>query len=143
MEMVYGFLANSAEVVQDGRFFVQGGGIDGIGVRSVPSVMPSLAIVANISFEPQECEQSHRLRITLTNPDGNVMLPDCEVELRPRQSEPAIRNTISLSVSVNLFGLPLRSRVHIFLVSSSEITGSVVSVSGSLLPRTLLEFSDG
>ena len=108
MEMVYGFLANSAEVVQDGRFFVQGGGIDGIGVRSVPSVMPSLAIVANISFEPQECEQSHRLRITLTNPDGNVMLPDCEVELRPRQSEPAIRNTISLSVSVNLFGLPLR-----------------------------------
>jgi hypothetical protein len=107
MRLGYAFVANAAEVGQDGRFFVLGGGIDGIEVPAVPAVMPALAIVVNISFEPEECGEVHRFRMTLTGPDGNDAGPQGQVDLRPRQSEPAYRNGTTLSVAVSMIGLPL------------------------------------
>ncbi len=107
MELAYGFLANAADVVQDGRFFVLGGGIDGIGVPAVPAVMPGLAVLVNISFEQGECGEVHRFRMTLTNPEGNEAGPECRLDLSPRQSEWAYRNGTTLSVAVSMVGLPL------------------------------------
>ena len=107
MDLRYGFLANAAEVGQDGRFFVLGEGIDGIGVPAVPAVMPALAIVVNISFDPAECGEAHRFRISLTNPEGNPAGPEFQLELRPRQSEPAYKDGTTLSVAASMIGLPL------------------------------------
>jgi hypothetical protein len=106
MELAYGFLANAADVVQDGRFFVLGGGIDGIGVPAVPAVMPGLAILVNISFEQEECGEAHRFRVLLTNPEGNPAGPEFQLELRPRQSEPAYKDGATVSVAVSMIGLP-------------------------------------
>ena len=107
MELEYGFLANAAEVGQDGRFFVLGGNIDGIGVPAVPAAMPGLAILVNISFEQVECGEVHRFRMTLTNPDGNNAGPECQLDLRPNQPEPAYRNGTTVSVAVSMIGIPL------------------------------------
>jgi len=107
MQLVYGFLANAAEVHPDGRFFVLGGGIDGIGIPALPAVMPNLAIVVTISFDPGECGEVHRFRLTLTGPDGADVGPQAEADLTPRQSEPAYMNGTALSVAVNMIGLPL------------------------------------
>jgi len=107
MDLEYGFLANAAEIVQGGRFFVLGGGIDGIGVPAVPAIMPALAILVNISFEQHECDVAHTFRMMLINPDGNDVGPECRLDLSPSHTEPPYRDGTTLSVAINMHGLPL------------------------------------
>jgi hypothetical protein len=70
MEFRFAFLANGAEVGPDGRFFVLGGGIDGISVPSVPIRFPALAALARFHFPQEECQGQHQVELTLTLPDG-------------------------------------------------------------------------
>ena len=83
MELAYTFLANGAELSGDGRFYVLGGGIDGIAVVAVPTAIPTIAAVCAIRFLPSECGQDHRLRVTLTRPDGSDDGLEAFVDLQP------------------------------------------------------------
>lgn len=70
MEFGFAFMANAAEVGQDGRFYALGGGIDGIAVDALPASIPAMAIVVQLRFRPEECGVEHRLRMTISRPDG-------------------------------------------------------------------------
>ncbi len=108
MDLRFAFVANSAEVGPDGRFFVLGGGIDGISLREVPTVYPALAILCRIHFLQVECGLEHRIRLSITNPDGTVgpVLPECATT--PIAMVPGHEDRgANLDVAFNLFGLPL------------------------------------
>jgi hypothetical protein len=70
MRLGYAFLANSAKVAPDGRFHVLGGGIDGFKLPFIPTMLPTLAVVAAVHVPPEECGPSYQLRMKLTSPDG-------------------------------------------------------------------------
>jgi hypothetical protein len=78
MILRFAFLANSAEVGPDGRFYVIGGGIDSLGVPSIPLAFPALALLLELYFEPEECGRRFEISLTLTLPDGS----DAGVQLK-------------------------------------------------------------
>ena len=83
MELNFAFLANSAEVI-DGRFFVIGGGIDGLTVPRIPAFVPALAVIASVHFDPDECGHDYQFRTTITLPDGNDMGMQATAQLQAR-----------------------------------------------------------
>jgi hypothetical protein len=107
MELNFAFIANSAEVTQDGRFFVMGGGIDGFTASAVPSMLPTVAILASIRFSTGDCDRDHEFRAKLVLPNGSSAGIDLTSVLAPRipVETPGIGPT--LKVSVAIFGLVL------------------------------------
>ena len=106
MELNFAFLASSAEVASDGRFFVLGGGIDGFNVTSVPGYVPTLAVIVSLHFPPDECGPDYPLLITISQPDGTVMAGShITTLLRPRIPPEAPDVGANLKVSINMFGL--------------------------------------
>ncbi len=105
MEFKYAFLANSAEVSTDGRFFVLGGGIDGISVAGFPAYLPALAVVASVHFSVEECGQEHQFRAALHLPDGTDLGAQASVPLRPTTLAEMPDTGPNLKVAIGLFGL--------------------------------------
>jgi hypothetical protein len=71
MRLGFAFIANSAEASPDGRFHVIGGGIDGFTLPSLPSMIPTLALIVSLHFSSDECEQDYVFRLITSNPDGS------------------------------------------------------------------------
>src|SRR5271166_2491448 len=108
MELRFAFVANSAEVGPDGRFFVLGGGIDGIGVREVPTIFPALAVLCRIHFFQDECGREYRVRLTMTYPDGTASPWESSIVTTPAAIIHGHEDRgANLDVAFNLFGIPL------------------------------------
>ena len=108
MELNFAFLANSAEVAPDGRFFVMGGGIDGFASHQVPGILPTLSVLASIRFSAEECGQDYHFWAKLVLPDGSLSESFSEMEaisvLSPRipVETPGIGPNLKVSMSLVL-----------------------------------------
>jgi hypothetical protein len=71
MELLTAFLAQSAEVVSDGRLYLLGGGIDAFDTDVLPTIVPPFSIVARFRFSSDECEKPHPYRLEITGPAGS------------------------------------------------------------------------
>jgi hypothetical protein len=109
MRLNFAFLAQAAELVPDGRFFVLGGGIDRITIPSFPGVIPSLALVAELLFSGDEYAQPYPVRVTVTRPDGKVQDLGEILVLSPRAEPewPERGRTAHLVCQINSFLIPL------------------------------------
>ncbi len=108
MELRSVFVANSAEVAPDGRFFVLGGGIEGIEVRAIPAVLPGFAVLCRIHFLREECGREYRIRLTMTFPDGTASPLVSEFVTTPDAMIHGYEDRgANLHVAFNLFGIPL------------------------------------
>src|SRR4051794_30106552 len=119
MELRFAFVANSAEVGPDGRFFVLGGGIDGIGVPSVPCIFPALTLLIRVHFWREECREAYQLHISMMNPDGTDS-PIAATVTGPQQvqtMEGFEELGANLDVAVNLFNIPFtQTGIHAFRI---------------------------
>lgn len=73
MELAAAFFADSV-IVQDGKFFVWGGGID----RTYAAGFPAYAtffLVARVNFEASECGRPHKLEVNVIDEDGKPVGP--------------------------------------------------------------------
>jgi hypothetical protein len=111
MELNFAFIANSAEVTPDGRFFVMGGGIDGFASHEVPGILPALSVLASIRFSAEECDRDYYFWAKLVLPDGSLSETFSEKEtisvLSPRIPVQTPGIGPNLKVSMSLFGLLL------------------------------------
>ena len=107
MELIFSFLAKSAEVGTEGSFHVLGGGIHALAFQSVPAQAPAVAVVASLHFPPDECGSHHRVRLTVTRPDGTDGGLDAFVDLSPTRADQLADYGSSLQVAINIFGLLL------------------------------------
>ena len=105
MQLNFAFLANSSEVTPDGRFFVLGGGIDGFSVESPPGILPSLCMIASISFEVDECDQVYEFRAKLFLPDGTDTGAEVRTPLHPKITNESPGFGPNMKVSLGFFGL--------------------------------------
>jgi hypothetical protein len=122
MDLRFVILANSAEVGPDGRFFVLGGGIDGIGLASIPSVFPALAVLCRIHFSRQECRRQYQVRLKMTYPDGTDSPVAAGFGVTPDFIGPEFEDFGSnVDVAFSFFGLPIpQTGVYRFLVFADE-----------------------
>jgi hypothetical protein len=84
MELAYLFLAENADV-REGKFFVFGGGISHAHGEGFPALIPSIALVAGLRFEPEETQGAWAFHLRSIDPDGNPFLEDVGREVTPMQ----------------------------------------------------------
>jgi hypothetical protein len=84
MELNYAFLANSAEVTSDGRFFVLGGGIDGFATNGLPTILPAMSIIVSIRFYAEECDKNYEFSSKIIAPSGTELGGKAATVLSPK-----------------------------------------------------------
>lgn len=75
MQLQFAVLADTAQIMSDGKFIIVGGGIDYINAPSFPAMNPSLALVVRLTVSPQDVGHEHQFRVELLLPDGTNILP--------------------------------------------------------------------
>lgn len=117
MRLAYIFLAEAAETVP-GKFFAFGGGLHHLGASAFPSIVPAMAILADLQLQPDEAQVSHRLQVHGAGPDGVPFFPEIDAAFGPL---PLIDGRPDLPVhhlvSINFRGLTLQtSGTYSFIV---------------------------
>ncbi len=79
MQLSYIFLAESA-ITHEGKFFVFGGGLHHLQSPVFPSIIPTLALVAEISLEPGELGFPHALIVRGIASDDSPFFPDVNAD---------------------------------------------------------------
>ena len=115
----YAFLANSAELGQEGRISALGLGIDGILVPSLPTAFPSLAVVACFLFQAEECGRQHHIRVSVLRPDGTPSV-ESEIVVAPEIVPFAPQRPVQQQMIVNLFNLQVNSEGEHTIVFACE-----------------------
>jgi hypothetical protein len=91
MRIEFAFLAAAADLSRDGRASALGLGIPGILVDGLPAAIPSIAVVAQVHCELEECGIAHPIRITLVDaenvPTGAVVETDMTIGISPVMPE--------------------------------------------------------
>jgi len=148
MQLSYIFLAESA-ITHEGKFFVFGGGLHHLQSPVFPSIIPALALVAEISLEPEELGFPHTLLVRGIASDDSAFFPDANADFTVNSNPqyPEMRPIYILAF--NLRGAPLLGPgVYQFLlfVDGTEL-GRVsfyagVAPPGSQEPSSLQERRD-
>jgi hypothetical protein len=68
VELATAFFADSV-IVQDGKFYAWGGGIDTTYAAAFPA-HTNFSLVVRIAFDPSECGQAHKLEVNVIDEDG-------------------------------------------------------------------------
>ena len=120
------FFADSV-IVQDGKFFVWGGGIDRTYAPAFP-MHTNFFLIAQISFEPTECGKPHKLEVNIVDEDGQPVGPS----MPPQAFIPQRELDPTLSVRHNLVlgfqGLPFAkpAKIVFSIVVDGQVLGSLV-----------------
>jgi len=107
MEVVFAFLAKSAEMSVDGNICAVGAGASAVGFPTVPAVVPAISVAASLLFAPMECGRRHRVLVRITNPDGSDAGIEPFVDFNPALIESMGDYGTRLQMVINLFGLPI------------------------------------
>lgn len=117
MEIAYAFLADAVEVLPTGRFFVFGGGLDAITTQSLPSVLPTIALLVKFRLHPNEIGLVHRIRVVGRAPDGTFFIPEVGGDVGPID-HPVVPGLVSYHVmAVNIKVIPISQHgTHVFTI---------------------------
>jgi hypothetical protein len=109
IELVHGFLASYANLDQEGRFSVIGGGVDAIAVPTFPASVPVFAIVARLRVPADEGSRSHRVDTRVYRPDGTLIRTAEPVTINPiEEAGPRIgplEHGIIASLVLNIYNM--------------------------------------
>jgi Family of unknown function (DUF6941) len=72
MELEYAFIATAAQVNDDGRFSVLGGGTDTLGAWQLPGAAPPLALVIKLKDDGNAAAVEHTVEVTISRPNGKT-----------------------------------------------------------------------
>jgi len=107
MQLAYIFLAEAAETTP-GRFFAFGGGLHHLGSPAFPSIVPAMAILADIQLQPDEAQVGHRLHVQGEDPRNAPFFPEIDDPFGPLsliEGRPDL--PVHHLVSINFRGLTL------------------------------------
>ena len=72
MELEYAFIATAAQVNDDGRFSVLGGGTDTLRASKLPGAAPPLALVIKLKDDSNATALKHTVEVTMSRPNGKT-----------------------------------------------------------------------
>jgi hypothetical protein len=107
MKLETAFLAQSAEVLRDGRLFVFGGGVQGFAARGFPIIVPSIYIVAHIFYAPRDLDEVHELKVTMSGPPEDSPGFISTQSVTPKRDEFTTDSGISLPAVFGIANLKL------------------------------------
>jgi hypothetical protein len=114
MHFVAAIAAASAEPMPEGLFSITQGGLEGYVVPTVPT-RTGLALVLQITFEPNECGKTYALRVILRGPDDDTIFEGANFELSP-VTDPHFPNRVVFSFPIIRFDITFdRFGVYYFL----------------------------
>jgi Family of unknown function (DUF6941) len=117
MELSYAFLADAAEVLPAGGFFIFNGGIEELFCSSVPALRPTLAVVAKIRILPDERDRPHLLEVRGPRPNNEPFTPTVIDEIQPRTDGPPGDRPSYHPLVVDFLGLTIQeSGLHRFIL---------------------------
>jgi uncharacterized protein DUF6941 len=76
-------LADVVTAPPDGKVYVHGGGLTRITAPVLPFTLPQLGILARFAIEASELERPHDFAFSLTDADGNDVIPPGELRSAP------------------------------------------------------------
>jgi hypothetical protein len=141
MELSYAFLADAAEVLPAGGFFVFNGGIEELFCSSVPAMRPTLAVVAKIRILPDERDRTHLVKVRGLRPNNEPFTPTVIDEIQPRTDAPPGDRPYYHPLVVNFLGLMIQeSGLHrLILEGDGQKLGTInlqVDVAASPVTQT-------
>lgn len=75
MKFVYAFLAESATIPPDGKFYVLGGGFSNVAVPTLPQRI-GFAAVATFAVTSEDAGQRHELAVRVVDSTGALVMPE-------------------------------------------------------------------
>ena len=84
MKLAYAILADTAQVMQDGKISILGGDFDTIRASSFPHFQQTMSIVARFDVTIEEGKKNHQLRIEFIGPLGGHANPSAVTSFRPK-----------------------------------------------------------
>ena len=107
MQLAYIFLAEAAETTP-GKFFAFGGGLHHLAASAFPSIVPAMAILADVQLQPDDVQVGHRLQVRGVDPDNAPFFPAIDAAFGPLaliEGRPDL--PVHHLVSINFRGLTL------------------------------------
>lgn len=103
------FIADAVAAPNDGKFYVQGGGLSRITAPAFPYNVPQLGILLRIELGDDEAGEPHAFEMSISDASGQVIAPPMgfvtqSVPLNPLAD--GEQRTVVIAANVN--GLPLR-----------------------------------
>jgi hypothetical protein len=136
MELAYAFLAEAIEVNEDGRFIAFGGGIESVRGKSLPAVLPSVAVIAKIRVPKEECQREHHLRVSAVDPEGRAIVHPFDAVFGPLMEPVGIREETSHVVGLTFREMTLKSEgVYSFRVCVDDIELGSANLTVETPPR--------
>ena len=121
--MVYSYavLAENADVMPDGRFYVFKGGIEVLHCPSVPCIIPALAILVRVSIPPDERGLAHVVQMQGFRPNGQEFTPVLINRMEPANGPAPPDRSVSHIFVVHLNGLLIQEHgLHHFRISGDS-----------------------
>jgi hypothetical protein len=127
MKFHYAFCAKYAQTSPDGTFTVFGGGLDTIEVQEFPFVVQELAILLNVSLDPDEDAAGQRIMVGFFDPEGGLLPLRAEFPVPAVPSSKRTRDRIPVVCVVNIANacFPMPGRYSFQVLINGENVASV------------------
>ena len=116
-----------AVIQPNGLFSLLNGGLAWVGVSGFPAKCNQLVLLAQFSFEPDECGKEYPCTVKVTSPSGDVLNPSQEITLKPIFHPKRIQPANTFLGLYNYDGFTFQTKgLHIFEFSVNGVAhGSV------------------
>jgi hypothetical protein len=106
MQLHYALFADAAEITLSGKLAMMGGNINTLRIPAFPTLVSPLLVVISLTVDEGETGQTHSIRVELTNPEGQNILPTQIGSFTPVSNPPESAELPVRFVSIaNLSGL--------------------------------------
>ena len=126
MELATAFFADSV-IVQDGKFYAWGGGIDTTYAASFPAVT-NFTLMARVNFEPGECGRPYKIELNIIDEDGHPFGPGAmppQMVMPQRLTEGSLPVGHSFLTAFNGFEFPKPCKVIFSILVDGHEVGSL------------------
>ena len=83
MKLEFAFLADAANMMDNGTFDVISGGFDVVWAKTFPATKPTVVLVGRIQFEPNECGTEHECVVEILDKEDRVIFPPIRATFTP------------------------------------------------------------
>jgi hypothetical protein len=125
MKLGFAFLADAADIRDDGQFSVVGGGFDQLRASTFPAIKHAMALVGRIEFEPEEIGKNFSLHCEIVGPDEIAIPPELWLSLGPFPADPNRANWATICFNYQGVSFPKPGDYFVQLSVDKKILGSV------------------
>lgn len=128
MKLSFALLADAAAAMPDGKFSVQGGGIDNVSAQGFPAVHPMMALIVRLDVDEAEYGHDYHLRIEGVAPSDTPWLAPVLVPFKPEKPRTSTlpgRALFVVNIPMLLFPAPGTYTFRLSLEEGNKLLGKV------------------